>query len=150
MVNRDRTISAQLQNGAIDRNIRIMQDGETCRLLGAWIGNRVQYITPWPSVLDKIACDLERWNDSQPTLEGKRHIINMVIGGRTQYLTRVQGLPKEVENTLIKAEHSFLWGQERARIAHETMTLNIDDGGKQILDITARNEAIDLGISNHT
>jgi hypothetical protein len=68
----------------------------------------------------------------------------MVIGGRTQYLTRVQGMPKDAEDTLIKAEHIFLWDGARARVAHETMIPDIADGGKQILDIPARNEAIDL------
>ncbi|KAJ7833960.1 hypothetical protein B0H14DRAFT_2364026 [Mycena olivaceomarginata] len=68
----------------------------------------------------------------------------MVIGGRTQYLTRVQGMPKDIEDTLIKAEHIFLWLGKRARFGHETMILDTTEGGKQILDIRARNEAIDL------
>ncbi|KAJ7761285.1 hypothetical protein B0H14DRAFT_2403749 [Mycena olivaceomarginata] len=68
----------------------------------------------------------------------------MVIGGRTQYLTRVQGMPKDVEDTLIKTENTFLWDGKTARVAHETMVLDISEGGKQILDISARNEAIDL------
>jgi hypothetical protein len=53
-------------------------------------------------------------------------------------------MPKDVEDTLIKAEHIFLWDGKRARVAHETMILDIANGGKQILDIPARNEAIDL------
>jgi hypothetical protein len=52
-------------------------------------------------VLEKFAKDLERWKASAPTLEGKQHIINMVIGGRTQYLTRVQRMPKDVEHTYL-------------------------------------------------
>ncbi|KAJ6537189.1 hypothetical protein B0H19DRAFT_862640, partial [Mycena capillaripes] len=39
---------------------------------------------------------------------------------------------------------AFLWDGKKARVSHETMILDIGDGGKQILDITARNEAIDL------
>ncbi|KAJ7347197.1 hypothetical protein DFH08DRAFT_699624, partial [Mycena albidolilacea] len=54
---------------------------QTCHMLGAWIGNIVPYITLWPSVLEKITNDLEQWKASAPTLEGKHHIINMVIGG---------------------------------------------------------------------
>ncbi|KAJ6576794.1 hypothetical protein B0H10DRAFT_1836576, partial [Mycena sp. CBHHK59/15] len=76
--------------------------------LGAWIGNGVPYITPWPTVVEKIASGLEGWRVTTPTSanpdfagSGKHHIINMVIGGRTQYLTRVQGMPKEIEETLI-------------------------------------------------
>jgi hypothetical protein len=105
--------------------------------IGAWIGNNVLYITPWPSVLEIIAKDLERWKASSPTPEGKRHIINMVIAGRTQYLTRVQGMPKDVEDTLIKTEHTFHWDGKKARVGHDTMIRDISDDGKQILDITA-------------
>jgi hypothetical protein len=130
--------------GGIGENMRIIPDGQTCRILGGWIGNGVRYITPWPSVMEKIASDLERWKATKPSLEGRRHIINMVIGGRSQYLTRVQGMPKDIENALIRTEHAFLWDDERARVPHETMVLNVDEGGKQILDIPARNEAIDL------
>ncbi|KAJ6459912.1 hypothetical protein C8R45DRAFT_842964, partial [Mycena sanguinolenta] len=68
----------------------------------------------------------------------------MVIGGRTQYLTRVQGMPRDIEDALRRAEHVFLWEGKRARVAHETMMLNVSDGGKQILDIPSRNEAIAL------
>jgi hypothetical protein len=53
-------------------------------------------------------------------------------------------MPKDVEDTLNKVEHIFLWDGKKARIGHETMILDIADGGKRILDITARNEAIDL------
>ncbi|KAK6966414.1 hypothetical protein R3P38DRAFT_2527352, partial [Favolaschia claudopus] len=48
---------------------------------------------PWPSVVSKVRNDLERWSMSNPSLEGNRHIINMVIGRRTQYLARVEGMP---------------------------------------------------------
>jgi hypothetical protein len=140
----ERRINNDMEIGAISQDFNIMPDGQTCRILGAWIGNNVPYITPWPSVLEKINEDLERWKASSPTLEGKRHIINTVIGGRTQYLTRVQGMPKDVEDTLNKVEHIFLWDRKKARVTQETMILDIADGGKRILDITARNEAIDL------
>jgi hypothetical protein len=56
-------------------------------MLGAWIGNKIPYTTPWPSVLEKIDADLMHWETTYPTLEGKRHIISMIIGGWTQYLT---------------------------------------------------------------
>jgi hypothetical protein len=85
-----------------------LTDGQTCRILGAWIGNSVPFITPWRAVLKKITSDLERWKMTKPTLEGRHHIIYMSIGGRTQYLKRVQGMPKDVESELIKLQHTFL------------------------------------------
>jgi len=105
----ERRINNQSPIGDIDRTVRIVPDGESCRMLGAWIGNDIPYTTPWPLVLEKINADLMRWQATNPSLEGKRHIISMVIGGRTQYLTRVQGMPKDIEDTLIKLIRSFLW-----------------------------------------
>jgi hypothetical protein len=134
----ERRMNNEMRHGTIGDNFRIIPDGHTCRILGAWIGNNVPHITPWPAVLEKISADLDRWNISMPTLEGKRHIINMVIGGRTQYLSRVQGMPQDIEETLKKAQHTFLWNGKRARVAHESMTLDIDAGGKQILPATYR------------
>ncbi|KAJ7182495.1 hypothetical protein C8R43DRAFT_818176, partial [Mycena crocata] len=85
-----------------------------------------------------------RWQTTHPTLEGKRHIISMVIGGRTQYLTRVQGMPQEIEQTLVKLIRSFLWDGKTSRVSLETMILPVNQGGKGILDIPGRNKAIAL------
>jgi hypothetical protein len=132
------------QSEIISPSVRIVRDGETCRILGAWLGNNVTYLTPWPATVDKIRNDLERWKVTEPTLEGKRHIISMFVGGRSQYLTRVQGMPKDIEETLTMLIHVFLWDGKRARISDNAMYSSVTQGGKQILNLAARNEAIDL------
>lgn len=43
----------------------------------------------------------------------------MVIGGRTQYLTRVQGMPTDIIETLTKTEDIFLWEGKKAAVAYE-------------------------------
>jgi hypothetical protein len=68
----------------------------------------------------------------------------MFVGGRSQYLTRVQGMPKDIEESHTKLIHAFLWDGKRARISDSAMSSNVLRGGKQILNISARNEAIDL------
>jgi hypothetical protein len=133
MVLKDRRINRNMKIGTIEQRIRILPDGHPCRMLGAWIGNNITYTTPWPSVLETITCDLERWKLTLPSLEEKHHIINMVIGRRTQYLTRAQGMPKDIEETLIKMEHTFLWDGQTARVGHETMVLGITEGGNKFL-----------------
>ncbi|KAJ3931030.1 MAG: hypothetical protein NXY57DRAFT_896901, partial [Lentinula lateritia] len=67
----------------------------------------------------------------------------MVVGGMTQYLTKVQGMPKEVEAKLIKRIKRFLWNEKNyVRINKETVEAPIEMGGRQILDLLSRNEAI--------
>ncbi|KAF6760767.1 hypothetical protein DFP72DRAFT_804738, partial [Ephemerocybe angulata] len=68
----------------------------------------------------------------------------MEVGGRTQYKTRVQGMPKEVEKQLERMISDFLWNGHTPGVNVETMRLPHTEGGFKILDIEARNEAIDL------
>lgn len=52
--------------------------------------------------MEKIVTDLKRWDRSHPTINGRCLIIGMVVGGRTQFRTCVQGMPPEVEQCLRK------------------------------------------------
>ncbi|KAJ7676735.1 hypothetical protein DFH06DRAFT_976818, partial [Mycena polygramma] len=67
----------------------------------------------------------------------------MVVGGMTQYLAKVQGMPAEVEKKLERRIRAFLW-DDKCLIAvnKETVYAPIEMGGRNLLDIVARNEAI--------
>jgi hypothetical protein len=51
---------------------------------------------------------------------------------------------KRYRNLSLSNGENILWEGKKARIAHGTMTTPVRDGGKQVLDTPARNEAIDL------
>ncbi|KAJ7235978.1 hypothetical protein C8J57DRAFT_1088557, partial [Mycena rebaudengoi] len=69
----------------------------------------------------------------------------MVVGGMTQYLTKVQGMPKEVEEKLEKRIRSFMWAEKnKVTINKETVYAPAEEGGRILLDIVARNEAISV------
>jgi hypothetical protein len=72
------------------------------RSLGAWIGNNLDKATPWEPIIDKIENTLNLWNKGNPTLDGKSLIIKMFIGGMTEFLTKVQGMPKCIESAINK------------------------------------------------
>ncbi|KAJ3875234.1 hypothetical protein F5051DRAFT_462139 [Lentinula edodes] len=97
----------------IPNHIKIAQEGEAIRTLGALIGNGISQIEPWTKVIEKIDHALNRWDRSKPTMEGRRLIISMIVGGMTQYLTKVQGMPKEVEDRLLKRIKRFLWDEKQ-------------------------------------
>jgi len=63
--------------------IRIAKDRDTIQMLGAWIGNKIKDLTPWEPIIDKISTKLERWKRTHPTLNGRKIITQMVIGGHT-------------------------------------------------------------------
>jgi len=113
-------------------------------VLGAFVGNNVNEINVWEPTIEKIVSQLEKWNRSNPTQDGRRLIIGMEVGGRTQYLTRVQGMPGSVLKRLTKITQDFAWNGERPMIKAETLQSCIPEGGKKILNIQARNDAIEL------
>ena len=133
------------ESDPIQVNIRIAADGQPVRVLGAWIGNDVDQATPWTPTIEKIAMNLKRWEANHPTSEGRRLITQMIIGGMTQYLAKVQGIPATALKTLEKLIRNFAWsGENRPTISMAHMTLDAESGGKKVLDIHARNEAIQL------
>jgi ribonuclease HI/exonuclease III len=129
----------------LPERIKIARDGDAVRILGAWIGNKTDNITPWEPILDTIRTKLKRWERAHPTLNGKRLIIQSIVGGHTQFLTKAQGMPTEIETAITKIISKFIWGQETdPRIAAATLQSPIEKGGLNILDIKARNEAIEI------
>jgi hypothetical protein len=70
----------------------------------------------------------------------------MVVGGMTQYLTKVQEMPERITKRLTDTIWDFIWeGKARsAPINRETMHATPLEGGKKILDLEARNKAIQL------
>ena len=134
-----------LDNYTFPNRIRIAQEGEATRILGAWVGNNADAMTPWEPIIDKINHKLKNWDKLHPTLDGRRLIIQTVIGGHTQFLTQAQGMPDAVEKTLNKITTTFMWSENSSpRIALNTLQKPIEDGGLSLLNINARNEAIDI------
>ena len=128
-----------------DENIRIASDGNPIRTLGAWIGNELDAATPWEPILDKITKCLAYWNLGHPTLDGKRLIIQMFVGGMTQFLTKAQGMPKQIENSLTKIIRNFIWDNARSPpMSLSRLQRPMSEGGINLLDIPTRNQAIEI------
>ena len=68
----------------------------------------------------------------------------MVVGEMTQYLAKVQTMPKQVEKTLIKTIRNFMWNGKKPSVNKDTLHLPIEQGGVKLLDMKVRNQAIDV------
>jgi len=119
-------------------------DGTPTRILGAYVGNGISQLAVWTPVLEKIDAKLKQWRKSHPTQDGKRLIINMVVGGLTQYLTSVQGMSAEIEKLIQRKITKLLWDDASPMVNAETMNSPRSSGGKNILNLSARNDAIRL------
>ena len=85
------------------------------------------------------------WAKSNPMLYGKRLIIQAMIGGYTQFLTKVQGMLPHIEATINKTIRNFIWENDvHPRITLKHLYKPLNDSGLNLLDIQTRNEAINL------
>ena len=129
----------------LNDRVRIADDGEAVRSLGAWIGNNTNDITPWEGIVDKIHKNLDRWKKTYPTMKGRKTIVQIIVGGYTQFLTKAQGMPTHIEAALTKIIRDFMWENDSSpRIALGVLQSPIEQGGLNLLDLKARNEAIDI------
>ena len=85
----------------LPEGIKIAEDGKATRLLGAWIGNDIDNSVPWSKLVTIIQTNLARWAKRNPTLTGRKLIVGLEVGSRTQYLARVQTMPKSVEKNIV-------------------------------------------------
>jgi len=103
----------------VPASIHIARDRDATRILGAWVGNELNPEEPWRKIIETIKKDFKRWEARYPTLEGKRHIVQMIAGSKTQFLARAQGMPDSIQTELQKMITEFVWGKERATMRIE-------------------------------
>ena len=130
----------------IQTDIRIAKDGEAIRSLGAWVGNKTVETRPWEPIIDLVHNDFERWKKVKPTPDGKRLIVQVVVGGRTQFLTKVQGMPDDIRIALSKEIKNFIWEEQSHAppLSIEQLENDKEEGGIKLLNLKMRNEAIEL------
>ncbi|KAK0433680.1 hypothetical protein EV421DRAFT_1892885 [Armillaria borealis] len=129
----------------IPMDIHVIQDGDVVRILGAFVGNAMDTAAPWAPILDRIQEKFEAWDRTHPTIEGRRLLIQMYAGGMTQFLTRAQGMPSQILMQLQKMISEFAWdNQGKAPVNKTILAAAKQDGGMQVLDISIRNQAIEV------
>jgi len=96
-------------------------------------------------VIDKTHKALKGWSRLRPTLHGRKTITQIVFGGYTQFLTKAQGMPKRMKDTLMKMIRDFMWKEStNPKITLETLHRPIEAGGLNLLDLNTRNETIEI------
>src|SRR5258708_35373026 len=130
-------------NHTFESSIHILKDGESTRYLGAHISNLITNNEPWPKIIDEIEHSLNHWSKAYPGLKGRKHIIQMIISSKMQFITAAQGMPPKYEEYLLKRIQTFLWDSDSPPpIAASTMSNPHCDGSLRVLNLKAQNEAI--------
>ncbi|KAI0653493.1 hypothetical protein C8Q70DRAFT_877180, partial [Cubamyces menziesii] len=89
--------------------VRITKEGESIRLLGARIGNGVDQDGVWEPLLARMQKNLDRWAKADLSMHGKKLVIGMEVGGRTQFFARAQGMSKSVLASVERMIWKFVW-----------------------------------------
>ncbi|KAL7277489.1 hypothetical protein ACG7TL_008410 [Trametes sanguinea] len=145
---RERMVSTHKSTGRwmnYPEGARAAADGEPVRILGAFLGNGIDQAGVWTPKLEKIQATLDRWGKHHTTLPAKKHVVQMVAGGMTQFLAEVQSMPTEVTRRLAKIIRGYLWeGRRIPPISDEQLHKTWSSGGIDLLDLQARNDAIQI------
>ncbi len=134
------------------KGIHVAQEGEAVRILGAFFGNGIDQTDVWSLVLTKIVAMrqplmqvMARWRDGHATVHGKKQVVQMIVGGMTQYLTTVQRMPETICKRLNKIIRDYLWEDRRnTPVGMKHVCLPVDQGGLGMVHLESRNEAIDI------
>nr|GAT50733.1 predicted protein [Mycena chlorophos] len=124
--------------------IRVAVDGESTRLLSSQVGNGVDLNTIHNSALEKANSMLVKCDDSYPTLEMRRHFVQVAAGSMTQYKTQVDTMPPGIEKRLTKMISDFMNEGKAPLISRAMLESPISAGGKKIISIPARNAAVNV------
>ena len=70
----------------------------------------------------------------------------MVVGGMMQFLTKAQGMPNTITRSLQTIIRDFLWNGNKTPpgLSLNNLMRNKKEGGINLLDLEARNQAIEL------
>ncbi|KAF6742767.1 hypothetical protein DFP72DRAFT_755827, partial [Ephemerocybe angulata] len=132
----------------IPDNIHIAGEHEPVRILGAFFGYGLTETDIWAPVVSKAKATTSRWAQGRPTIRGLTLGNNTMLGGYTQYLTRVQGMPEATLRLFEKMADDLIHakqGEEKTNtIGVDTLRSDIEAGGLRALNMRARNEAIEL------
>lgn len=140
-----RTRKLTSEGAAFPEGVKIVPDRQPVRVLGAWIGNQIDQEAVWGPMVDTVRQNLERWSLRNPSMYGRKLITGLEVGGRTQFLAKAQGMPPAVEQALERAVIGFVWKDGgRPMVNAAKLQDPLACGGLNLLDVRARNEAIDL------
>ncbi|EKM74423.1 hypothetical protein AGABI1DRAFT_15624, partial [Agaricus bisporus var. burnettii JB137-S8] len=100
--------------GKIEDNVNIIKEGESLRILGAWVGNGNNQNTQWETILKKQKQIMTAWQSMNLSFRGKELILKALVQSRALFLTTVNGMPKPVQERMEKEMKTFLWNGRKA------------------------------------
>jgi len=90
-----RTVN-KTNNKKLDQTIRIIEDNDSLRTLGAHIENDSKTSMQWETILKRQSRILKKWSKTSLSLKGKELILKALIQSRALYLATANEMPKSI------------------------------------------------------
>jgi len=87
-----RTIN-KTNNNKLDQAIRIIEDNNSLRILGAHIGNDSKTSVQWGTILKRQSRILKKWSKTSLSSKGKKLVLKALIQSRALYLATANEMP---------------------------------------------------------
>ena len=131
-------------NEKLQENLKIIPDGTAMRTLGAWVGNETKTYPQWQKILEKQKEIMDKWSEANLSFRGKELILKALVQSRALFLATVNGMPKDIQETMTKEMKNFLWNNRKGLMCWDEIIAERELGGLGIPDIIARTEAIQV------
>ena len=103
------------ENNQIPDHVNLIKDGDTMRMLGAWVGNGINIEEKWKTIIMKQQKIMNIWKKSRPTFRGKELILKALTTSKSWFLATVNGMPKHIQREMEKNMKDFLWDGRKKR-----------------------------------
>jgi len=100
-------------NDKLDQAIRIIEDNDSLRILGAHIGNDSETSIQWETILKRQSRILKKWAKTSLLSKGKELILKALIQSRALYLATANEMPKSIAQRMTRQIKSFIWEDKR-------------------------------------
>jgi hypothetical protein len=128
----------------IEEGVKIIEEGESMRTLGAWVGNETNAEIQWEAIIKKQEDSIKIWSSMNMSLKGKEIILKALIQSKAMFLATVNGMPNHIEKRMKKLFKDFLWDNKKGLMGWNQVIAKREHGGLGIPDIKARIDAIEI------
>lgn len=126
----------------IPDSARIVRDGEALRLLGGWIGYKMDVPALWEKRVSNMEAQVAKWAKRRPIMKGRVIVVNYVILSKAQYMLRTNDPDKMTVDRVVKCVRNMMWaGKAKSILKLDDLYRPVGEGGLGLPSFPARQEA---------
>ncbi|KIO15339.1 hypothetical protein M407DRAFT_40823, partial [Tulasnella calospora MUT 4182] len=105
---RDLSGQPTVPENKLEDGVKIQSDGEAMRILGGWVGNKVDAETLWTPILQRMNKAASSWSKTGITFKGRKIVASTLILSRAQYMLTTNDPPDTVVKEVNRVIKKFM------------------------------------------